>query len=279
MHSAPNITTTAIHAAREAAVVALEGFRSHDLKTEEKADKHDLVTAYDLACEQRICEVILAAYPGSTIVAEESETLVGDGELTWYIDPIDGTSNFARGIALWAISIGVARDGKMISGVVFDAVHGQIFWADERGAFLRDEKVGEDQPLQSSGYTDAAQATVALNFPLARDLVHRPQLALEQFAEVTKSFAQVRSLGSTCIALAWVAAGWLDVTISFETNPWDIAAGAFIIRRAGGIFHGYDFDGSIVTASHDYESAHYYAAVEGAEFESLHQIMRTQSSR
>lgn len=273
------ITECAIRAAREAGGIALEGFRSGDLDVDTKVDKHDLVTRYDRTCEMHIREVILESFPDSSIVGEEEAALVGSGPLTWFVDPIDGTSNFARGIAMWAVSVGVARAGEMIAGVIFDPVSDQLFWADERGAFLRSREFGgEDRLLHSTGASDPAQATVALNFPLARDLVHFPDLALEQFALVTRSFAQVRGLGSTCIALCWIAAGWLDVTISFETNPWDVAAGSYLIRQAGGVFHGYS-GGEIVDESRSHLAPHYYAAVSSGEFELLHGIMRSQSLR
>lgn len=197
---------------------------------------------------------------------------------------------------MWAVSIGVAQAGEMIAGIIFDPANEQLFWADARGAFLVegaahiDALLDEDhgspaegktpwRPLLSRGYNDPEYATVALNFPLARDLVYQPDLALEQFAQVTRAFAQVRGLGSTCIALAWIAAGWLDVTISFETNAWDVAAGAFIIRRAGGIYRGYDESGEVLAEQRDHHARHYYAAVQGGDFALLHEIMRTQSPR
>lgn len=274
-----SIAEVAIRAAREAGAIALEGFRSRDMTIDVKSDMHDLVTRYDGACEEHIRRTILAAFPDSSIVGEESESHPGAGPLTWYVDPIDGTSNFARGIAMWAVSIGVARDGELIAGAVYDPENDQLFWADERGAFLNDGRQGNgDVPMRSWGYTEPSRATIALNFPLARDLVHYPELALEQFAAVTRSFAQVRGLGSTCIALCWIAAGWIDVTISFDTNPWDVAAGSFIIRQAGGLFRSYH-DGEILPEGRDYLGPHYYAAVPGGDFELLHEIMCTQSMR
>lgn len=271
----------AILAAVEAGAIALEGFRYPQLDVETKRDPSDVVTEYDRRCEQLIASMLIEAYPDSTIVGEEGGTLEGTGPLTWYVDPIDGTANFARGIALWAVSIGVARDGELVAGVIFDPVAGQLFWADERGAFLRTRDGlawGEDQPLRSAGQTSAGRATVALNFPLARDLVHFPALALEQFAAATTEFSQLRGLHSTCIALAWIAAGWIDATVSFETNPWDVAAGAFLIRRAGGTFYGYR-DGAAVPGGEAHLAPHYCASVAGAEFGLLHEIMRTQSLR
>ncbi len=279
MSETQEISEVAIRAAIEAGAIALEGFRSGGLEVDQKTDVHDLVTQYDRACEVHIREVILASFPDSSIVGEEDGAHAGSGPLTWYVDPIDGTANFARGIALWAVSIGVASDGRMIAGVIYDPVSGQLFWADERGAFLR-ERLGadEDRPMRSRGDGRAAHATVALNFPLARDLIHFPELALEQFAEITRSFGQVRGVHSTCIALAWVAAGWLDATLSFEASPWDIAAGAFIVAQAGGTFHGYR-DGASVNRAVAHLAPHYYAAASGAEFVLLHEVMRTQSMR
>jgi len=278
------VTEVAIRAAREAGAIALEGFRARDLSAEVKSDMHDLVTRYDLACESHIRDVILGAYPDSAIVGEEGGESGGRGPLTWYVDPIDGTANFARGIAMWAVSIGVARDGEIVSGVVYDPANEQLFWADDRGAFLGagapgpgDEACG-GEPLRSWGHDAPERATLALNFPLARDLAHEPQRALERYAEATLAFAQIRGLGSTCIALCWIAAGWVDATISTETNPWDVAAGSFIVRRAGGVYHGYR-DGRIVPEARDYLAPHYYAAVPGGEFELLHRIMREESRR
>lgn len=280
----PNaVIELAIRAAIEAGRLALQGFRTTDLDVTFKQDKHDPVTEYDRRCEALIRSMVLGAHPDSTIIGEESEVHRGRGSLTWFIDPIDGTANYAEGIPMWAVSIGVAREHELIGGVIYDPSNEQLFWADERGAFVRDMRstaagVSAERPLRSSGERSEKDATVALNFPLARDLVHFPELALEQFAEATKSFAQIRSLGSTCIALAWIAAGWIDATVSFETNPWDVAAGAYLIRQAGGIFCGYD-RGTIVNDSRSHLAPHYYAAVSGGEFELLHEIMRTQSLR
>ncbi|MGO1538908.1 MAG: inositol monophosphatase family protein [Leucobacter sp.] len=266
------ITEFTKRVALEAGEIAMEGFRSRDLGIDLKKDFHDMVTKYDRACEEHIRNEILQHYPDSTIVGEEDGASEGSGRLTWHIDPIDGTANFARGIALWAVSIGVALDGTVIAGVACDPANNHLFWADDRGAFLGDE------PIRSWGFTKPAQATVVSNFPLPRDLVHYPELTLEQFAEITGQFAQVRALGSSVITLCWVAAGWVDATISFEANSWDVAAAAFIIRQAGGTYLTY-LDGEVQPETRDYENPHYYAAVPGGDYEVLHEIMRTQSRR
>lgn len=273
---AHEITRTAIRIAREAGAIALAGFRDPHLTVATKQDKHDVVTRLDGECEAHIRHSILALHPDATLVGEENGTRPGSGPLTWFIDPIDGTSNFARGIAMWAVSIGVAMHGEIVSAVVFDPVADHLFWADARGAFL--DTADGSAALRSTGTSDPSQATVAMNFPLARDLVHFPELSLEQFAQVTREFAQVRMLGSTCITLCWIAAGWIDATVSFQTSAWDVAAAAFIVRQAGGSYVGYR-DGSAQPPTRDYVHAHYYAAVAGADFPTLREIMRTQSRR
>ena len=275
------VTEVAIAAALGAGEIAMRGFRSREIQIDVKTDMHDLVTHYDGACEAYIREAILAAYPDSSIVGEENEAITGTGRLSWFVDPIDGTANFARGIALWAVSIGVALDGELIAGVIFDPANAQLFWADQRGAFFRDTRNASaalDRPMHSWGYSNPAEATLALNFPLARDLAFKPELALAQFAEITQTFAQVRGVHSTCIALAWVAAGWIDATISFETSPWDVSAGAYIIRQAGGHYVGYR-QGSAVAERESHLAPHYFASVPGADFALLHEVMRTQSMR
>ena len=210
-------------------------------------------------------------------MGEEDGETAGEGPLTWFIDPIDGTANYARGVAMWMISIGIALDDEVVAGVVYDPVGDQLFWADDRGAFLED---GGESPerLHARGATDPARATVATSFPGVRDLAYDPDLALEQFAQVTREFAQVRGLGSSCIALCWIAAGWVDATISFETKAWDVAAAAFIVRQAGGTYAAYR-DGEPLPERGDYVGEHYYAAVSGARFETLLDIMRAQSRR
>lgn len=238
---------------------------------------YDVVTEADRACEAHIVGAIASVFPGSSIVAEEGGTSSGDGPLTWYIDPIDGTSNFARGIAMWAVSIAVEQAGEMVAAVVFDPVADQLFWADARGAYL-DEGGQASRRIRSAGAIHPSEATVAMNFPLARDLVHYPDLALEQFAQVTREFAQVRMLGSTCITLCWIAAGWLDATVSFGTHPWDVAAAAYIVRQAGGVYEAYA-GGRRQPARGDHQFSHYYAAVPEGRFGTLTDIMRTQSLR
>ncbi|WP_424463203.1 inositol monophosphatase family protein [Pseudoclavibacter helvolus] len=258
-------------AARGAGTIALEGFRSKGLGIDEKTNFHDLVTVYDVRAEQYIRGVIANEAPDSRIVGEEGGAS-GAGDVTWFIDPIDGTSNFARGIALWAVCIGAAVDGEVVAGVVYDPVADNMFVADERGAFLNGEG------LRSEGATTPERATVLASFPLPRDLVHLRADALEAYAELEDTYSHVRDLGSSAITLTHVAAGWADAVFSFEASPWDVAAPAFILKRAGGIYRTYG-DGVELPRESDHLHRHYYGTVAGADFPLIEALMRRQSTR
>lgn len=265
------LTNIAAVAAREAGAVAREGFRSPGLEVTEKSDFHDLVTVYDRLCEERVRDVIERAVPGSRVLGEECG-LTGDGDITWLVDPIDGTSNFARGIALWAVCIAAAVDGEIVAGVVYDPVADHLFQADEDGARLNGKLI------RAEGATTPESATVISSFPYARDLTVFRAEALESFGRLQETFAHVRDFGSTAISLCHVAAGWADAAFCFEVNPWDVSAAAFILKQAGGIYRTYG-EGKELPAARDYLNRHYSASVVGADFPLIDQIMREQSRR
>lgn len=269
--SSIELSRIAEEAARGAGAIALEGFRSKGMSIDEKANFHDLVTVYDVRAEQFVRGVIEQRLPDSRIVGEEGGSS-GEGEVTWYIDPIDGTSNFARGIALWAVCVGAAIDGEVVAGVVYDPVADNLFLADERGAFLNGEE------LRSEGATVPEQATVLASFPLPRDLIHLRAEALEAYAELENTYSHVRDLGSSAITLTHVAAGWADAVFSFEAAPWDVAAPAFILKQAGGIYRTYGAGEELPGAS-DHLNRHYYGTVAGANFPLIESLMRRQSTR
>lgn len=257
-------------AAREAGAVAAEGFRKPGLVFEAKANLHDFVTVYDRRSEVRAREVIGAQAPGSRIVGEEDgET--GGGEVTWYIDPIDGTSNYARGIALWGVCIAAVIGDDVVAGVVYDPTAGHLFRADSRGAFLN------GTPLRAEGMTSSEWATVLATFPPGADLRHRRAEKLEAQARLHDSYAHVRDLGCTAISLCHVAAGWADAAFGFGIHPWDVAAPSFILRSAGGIYRSYSGGEQLPQRADHFNSA-YCGTVAGADFPLLEAIMRLQTS-
>jgi myo-inositol-1(or 4)-monophosphatase len=264
-HRSTDLMTLAMSAAREVAPMLLDAFRG-DLDITTKADMHDLVTEYDSAAERRITERLLSAYPESAIVGEEGGR-TGEAALTWYVDPIDGTANFARGIAFWCVSIGATVDGERVAGAVYDPVADLMFHADGTGAYLNGE------PLRARGFTQPSRSTVLAHFPMPADLDADEQFALTEYAALLRAYSAVRNKGSGALGLAHVAAGWGDVTLNFGTNSWDVAAGSFILEQAGGRYLGY-VDGSPVVGPEVFLAPHYLGLVADADTTLLEPLMR-----
>lgn len=247
---------TARHAALDVAPLLLSGFR-RDMNIDLKADFHDVVTEYDRAAEVRIRRIIEQDFPGSTIVGEEDGPR-GDGSPTWYVDPIDGTSNFARGIAFWCVSIAAVVDGVVIAGVIYEPVGGNLFTADDTGARLNGELI------HARGFTSCDQATVLAHYPMPADLA-ADEDSLRRYGELVQSFSAVRNTSSGALCLAHVAAGWADATFNFGTNPWDVAAGSYLLKLAGGRYRAYA-DGHEQPELGDFLVSAYYAHVADADF-------------
>lgn len=229
-------TPAALRAAAEAAcrTVApqlLEAFRS-DMAITTKRDAHDVVTVHDRAAEETITTALTRAFPGSVVLGEEGGS-TGDASLRWIVDPIDGTANFARGLAYWCVSIAAEVDGVVVAGAVYDPVADHLFAADDAGATL------DGAPIRSVSLPEDA-ATVLTSFPVQQDLeLLGEEAALALVRDLTLRYRHHHSTGSGALNLAHVAAGWSDVTMGFATHPWDVAAGALVLERAGGWFRGF----------------------------------------
>jgi len=221
-----SLRKTAEEAALSVGPLLMAAFRSA-MDLDFKRDLHDVVTIHDKASEERIASVILGAVPDSTLVGEEGGRR-GAGRVHWYVDPIDGTSNFARGIALWCVSIAAVIEGRVVAGVIYNPVAGDVFSADLNGAWLN------DQPLIARATGDELAATIVSSFPDSQDLKLFGTEALNVHATLLHDFQAVRNLGSGALNLAHVAAGWADATMGFATQPWDVAAGVLILEQAGG---------------------------------------------
>ena len=187
----------------------------------------DLVTAVDRAAESLIVEAIRAEFPDHGIVAEESGARNERGRYRWYVDPLDGTTNFAHGYPHVAVSIALALDDVLQVGVVHDPLRGETFAA-ARGDGAR----LDDAPIRVSPTTDLGRALLATGFPYDRRRRAGFYLA---FVEAALTRAQcVRRGGSAALDLCYVAAGRLDGFWEWKLQPWDTAAGRLIVEEAGG---------------------------------------------
>lgn len=200
-----------------------------------KEGRNNLVTEADHASEKAIFEVIRKQYPDHFILSEETGELAQDSSYKWIIDPIDGTINFAHGIPLNCVSIGIEKDGEMIMGAVYNPHLNEMFFAEKgKGATLN------DQPIRVSGETSAGKACLVTGFPYT--YLDMPNGPLQVFERFVRAGVPVRRLGSAAIDLCWVACGRFDGFYEHKLEAWDSAAGFLIVQEAGGqVTH---FDGT-----------------------------------
>lgn len=216
----------------------LEAFRS-PMRVAAKRDAHDVVTVHDRAAEETIAATLLDGWPASRVLGEEGGARgPAAARVQWHVDPIDGTSNFAAGVAFWCVSVAAAVDGHVVAGAIHEPVTGAVFSADLGGAWLSRPDADEVR-LSASAADDERDATVVSSFPAAVDLDLFGPDALTACERLLRTFRTCRSLGSGALNLAHVAAGWGDATFDLNTNPWDVAAGSLILRQAGGRYVGW----------------------------------------
>lgn len=225
------IAGVAEQAAREAGAIIRQSFldaaRGAALGIEEKHGYSDIVTAVDKQSEQLIWRVIRDGVPDSRILGEESGWQ-GDGEVVWYVDPIDGTSNFASGLPFFCVSIAAyTADGRPVAGVVYDPMQDEMF-STHSGQVLLNGKPA----IAAIRATSDRNAELLTNLPREGS---RPSAAqLEWFADLVQNFRAVRRLGSAALQLAYVAIGRAAINYDQDCHPWDIAAGLQLVAASGG---------------------------------------------
>lgn len=217
---------------REAAGAAAHELRRYfnrpDLKTSVKqGGVNDLVTEADHAADKAIIGVIQSHYPDHFILSEETGNVPTSSEYKWIIDPIDGTINFAQGIPICCVSIGLEKNGEMIMGAVYAPFLNEFYFAEKgKGAFLN------DQLIHVSRQDKVIKACLVTGFPYT--YINSENGPLQVFERLIKKGVPVRRLGSAAIDLCWVAAGRFDGFYEHKLNAWDSAAGFLLVEEAGG---------------------------------------------
>ena len=192
-----------------------------------KSSRTDLVTALDRAAESLITSRLRIARPGDGIVGEEGVALSGTSGITWFIDPIDGTTNFVYGHPGYAVSVAATSGGRALAGAVVDPLHGEVFSA-VRGGGAR----CNDEPVEASSTGDLLSALVATGFGYdAAERVRQGRVV----AEVLGRVRDIRRMGSAALDLCSVACGRVDAYFESGLQPWDYAAGALIAAEAGAV--------------------------------------------
>ena len=231
-----------------AAAIALEagnlirGLFERGVATEYKGEA-DLVTEADRASERLIVERLSARFPTHGVYGEEGARGQMESEYRWYIDPVDGTTNFAHGYPIFCVSMGLEyrpahlsadEDGQIIAGVIYDPTRNELFVAEKgKGAFLNGRRI------QVSHIATVAEGLLATGFP-SRKRHQNPNIHF--YHEITLRSHGVRRAGSAALDLAYTACGRFDGYWEFKLNPWDTAAGFLMVTEAGGMLT--HFDGS-----------------------------------
>jgi myo-inositol-1(or 4)-monophosphatase len=198
--------------------------RRHELKIESKGVQN-FVSEADRLCEQTISGAIAAAFPNDSIMGEEHGVLDRGKEALWVIDPIDGTTNFLRGLPLWCVSIAVISDNEPVAGIIYNPVMGELHSARRGGgAWLN------GTPIKVSSVTSLEQARIGLAFSYRRNLEQHVRVVSACF-EANCEFTR---LGSSALGMAYSADGRLDGFWASHAFAWDVAAGIIIMREAGG---------------------------------------------
>ncbi|MGH9630194.1 MAG: inositol monophosphatase family protein, partial [Bryobacteraceae bacterium] len=215
---------TAVEIARESGALLLR-YLKRDIGFELKGDA-DLVTAADLASERLVVDRLRSHFPGHGIVAEEGSGHKSSSEYLWYVDPLDGTTNFAHGYPVFNITLALERAGEMIAGVIFDPTREELFAAERgAGASLNGARIH----VSSAGRLE--DALFATGFPSRKRHLNVNLHFYHQLAMITHG---VRRGGSAALDLAYVACGRLEGFWEFGLKPWDMAAGVLMVEEAGG---------------------------------------------
>jgi len=210
---------------RQAGAIIRAGF-GHDHTVYFKSEI-DLVTDVDHKSEAFLIDEIHRHFPDHRIIAEESGQSTGQARCTWYIDPLDGTVNFAHGLPGFAVSIGYAEEGIMRLGMVYDPIREECYSAErERGAWLN------GQPIRVSEAANLDQSLLVTGF--GYDIRTNPLNNLDYFTYFMLHSQGVRRFGAAALDLCYVACGRLDGYWEISVSPWDLAGGGLVAEMAGG---------------------------------------------
>jgi myo-inositol-1(or 4)-monophosphatase len=214
---------TAEAIAREAGALLMDYFGR--VSFELKGD-FDLVTAADKASEKLVVERLVKHFPAHSIMAEEGGGHESGSQFRWYVDPLDGTTNFAHGYPVFNVTLGLEQAGEMIAGVVFDPTRNEMFRAEKgSGAFLNADRIHVSKAVR------LRDSLVSTGFPSQN---RHSNANIHFYHQMAMSTHGVRRGGSAAIDLAYVACGRLEAFWEFGLKPWDLAAGVILVDEAGG---------------------------------------------
>lgn len=222
----------AIAAARAGGAAVLDARRRLEV-TRKDDDRANIVTSADLASQHAVTAVLTSAFPRHAIVGEEGVAGASDSADVWYVDPLDGTTNYVHGVPFWCVSVALHRPDGVACGVVYDPLHDEVHAAARgAGAFT------DGAALHVSG-VDRLDRALVVAMAQSDDpaIIHEYVALYERLLNATRG---VRHLGSPALALCLVAAGRLEAYVERYMDPWDILAGKLILEEAGGTLTRFD---------------------------------------
>jgi len=246
----PALREAAVELVRAAGAILREGYgRAH---APERKGRIDLVTEYDRRSERRVLERLRERFPDHAILAEESGAHAGSApgspaDVRWIVDPLDGTTNFAHNYPFFCVSVAAEVGGRLAAGAVYDPVRDELFAAAAGcGATL------DGRPIRVSDVARVEDALLVTGFPY--DVREHPERSLPAFAAFLVRAQAIRRDGSAALNLCYLACGRFDGFWESSLSPWDVAAGALLVREAGGLVTAYDggefrIDGRQILAS------------------------------
>lgn len=249
---------------KEAAVMA-EQMRGEDLQVRHKS-KADLVTAADTAIEAFMIGKIHASFPGHSVNAEETGQHEGDHDHEWFIDPIDGTLNYAHGLPQYSITVAYACRGELKIGVIANPPMQEYFYAEAgKGAWLN------GSPIRVSETKELIDSMLITGFRYG--LLDTPRSNINNFIRLAHEVQTIRRLGSAALDLAYVACGRVEGFWEIALNPWDVAAGILLIREAGGVVSTLYGEGDLLKGSVDILATNHHI------YPKMHAILQEERSK
>lgn len=212
----------------------LKEYIDKDFAVESKDVISNLVTEVDTRSEAKIIEVIRNEFPTHNILSEEIGALESTADVRWIIDPIDGTINYAHGIPICCVSIGIESAGEIVMGGIYNPFGNEMFFAEKgKGSFMNDKRI------QVSKEDNFKKSLLVTGFPYKTG--SNPNNPVKVFSAIVNSDIPVRRLGSAALDICWTACGRFDGFREYNLNAWDVAAGYIILTEAGGTVT--DFNG------------------------------------
>lgn len=240
MHAMLNVAIMAAHRGGDTLIRKMP--KLEKLKVEQKG-RNDFVSEADYAAEKAVINTILKHYPEHAIIAEESGEQ-GESEYTWVIDPLDGTANYLHGFPVFCVSVALMHNGRLEHGAVYDPLRQELFSASRgQGAQL------DGRRIRVTGLKTLERALLGTGFPFRDSNMAIPPY-IKMLEKAITDTAGIRRCGAAALDLCYVAAGRLDAYWETGLSSWDIAAGALIIREAGGIISGLDGSENFLQTGH-----------------------------